>query len=196
MSTHKEGVTRIIACAVFRPALDHLQLELRYPGLVVTYLPSNMHLRPQIIKDRLKREVEAAQRMNERVMVLYGDCFPCIDEFCGECGVVKLPGHYCYEMLLGTDRFEELIEETTGTYFAERDLVLNFQECCAVPLELDDEEMRKYCFGNYTKLLFVQQPSDEEVLAKASEIAEFLGLSLAISEADYTYLETEIIKLL
>lgn len=168
----------------------------RYPGVRVTYLPSNLHLRPQGLKERLQEEIRSAREKGERVVVLYGECFPDMEEFCRQEGVVKVPGSYCYEMLLGTERFRELIEEIAGTYFAERDLILNFQEYCVKPLELHDEEMRRYCFNNYSRLLFVQQPEDHDMGPRASEVAEFLGLSLGISEADYSYLDRRLIELL
>jgi len=33
-----ENITRIVACAVFKPAIEYLQLELRYPNLRLIYL--------------------------------------------------------------------------------------------------------------------------------------------------------------
>jgi len=189
-------ITRIIACVVFKPALDHLELEGRYPDLRLTYLPSNLHLRPQELKDYLHKEIAAAQKRNERVICLYGDCFPGIDEFCQQYRVVKVPGHYCYEMLLGSERFRQLIDEMAGTYFLEKDLILKFEEYCIRPLELRDEEMRKYCFGQYQRLLYVRQPSDPDLVPQAEEVAEFLELPLDINDADYSHLEKKLIELL
>ena len=192
MLKNTENITRIVACAVFKPAIEYLQLERRSPNLRLSYLPSKLHLRPQELKNRLLREITSAQKRNERVICLYGDCFPDIDDFCQEHGVIKVPGHYCYEMLLGSERFRRLITEITGTYFAEKDLILNFEEYCVRPLELHDEEMRKYCFQQYRRLLYVRQPSDPNLVPKASEVAEFLGLPLDISDADYSHLEKEL----
>ena len=90
------NITCIIACAVFKPALDNLQLQKRYPNLHLAYLPSNLHLKPQDLKNRLQKKITSAQKRNERVICLYGDCFPDIDDFCQQRGVVKVPGHYCY----------------------------------------------------------------------------------------------------
>ena len=191
-----QNITRIVACVVFKPAIEYLQLERRYPNLRLTYLPSNLHLRPQELEKRLLAGIKAAQKRNERVICLYGDCFPDIDDFCQEHGVSKVPGHYCYEMLLGSERFRQLIEEMTGTYFVEKDLILNFEEYCVRPLELRDEEMRKYCFQQYRRLLYVRQPSDPDLVAQASEVADFIGLSLDISDVDYSYLEKRLIELL
>ena len=196
MSNKTGDITRIIACMVFQPALEHLRLEDRYPSLRLTYLPSNLHLRPQELKNRLLKEVAAAQKRNERVICLYGECFPSIDDFCQQHGVIKVTGHYCYEMLLGSERFRRLIEEMAGTYFAERDLILNFEEYCVRPLELRDEEMRKYCFQQYRRLLYVRQPSDPYLVPQAGEMAKFLELSLDISDADYSHLGKNLIKLI
>jgi len=190
------NITRIIACAVFKPALDYLQLEDRYPDLRLTYLPSDLHLRPQELEKRLLKEIAAAKRRNERVICLCGECFPGIDDFCQRHEAIKVPGHYCYEMLLGPERFRQLIDEKAGTYFLEKDLILNFKEYCMVPLELHDEEMRKYCFERYQRLLYVRQPADPDLVPQASEVAEFLELSLEIRDADYSHLEKNLIELL
>ena len=188
--------TRIIACEVFKPTLEYLQLAKRYPNLRLTYLPSYLHLRPQYLKDRLLKEITAARKRKERYICLYGDCFPDIDGFCRQHGAIKVPGHYCYEMLLGSERFRQLIDETAGTYFLEKDLILNFEEYCMEPLELQDEEMRGYCFQHYQRLLYVRQISDPNLVPKAIKLAEFLELPLDIRDADYSHLEKELIELI
>ena len=196
MSTKIGNITRIIACMVFKPALDHYELKKKYPDLRITYLPSHLHLKPQKLKNRMLKEITSAQKRNERVICLYGDCFPDIDDFCKQQGVIKVPGSYCHEMLLGTERFRQAIEETAGTYFAEIDLIQNFEELCLLPLELYDNEMRRYCFEHYQKLLYVRQPSDPDLITQASELAEFLELSLDVSDADYSHLEKTLIELI
>ena len=196
LSKKKAKITRIIACAVFKPALDYLRLENRYPDLRLTYLPANLHLRPQDLKDRLLKEIFSAQERGERVICLYGECFPGISELCEQHGVIKVPGHYCYEMLLGTERFQQFVDEMAGTYFLEKELIVNFKQYCITPLELHDEEMRKICFEHYRRLLYVRQPSDLNLVTKASEVAKFLELSLDISDADYSHLEKKLIELI
>jgi len=187
---------RIIACAVFWPAIEHLRLEERFPNVHVTYLSSDMHLYPQRLRDSLQIEVDFAKKRNERIICLYGTCFPNIDDFCEEQGVIKVKWHYCYEMLLGEDRFRQLIDEMAGTYFLEKDLIVNFRECCLVPLELDDEEVKRACFQHYQRLLYVRQPSDTDLEPMAEEIAEFLELPLEIRDSDYSQLEAKLVELI
>jgi hypothetical protein len=196
MPNNGGNITRIIACSVFKPALEHIGVGERYPELRLTYLPSNLHLRPQELKSRLLKKITSAQKRNERVICLYGDCFPGIDDFCEHYKVVKVPGHHCYEMLLGHEQFQQLIEETAGTYFLEKELILNFEEYCMKPLELYDEEMRKYYFERYQRLLYVRQPSDPDLVQQADELAKFLDLSLEIRDVDYPQFQEKIINLL
>ncbi|MBW2076969.1 MAG: DUF1638 domain-containing protein [Deltaproteobacteria bacterium] len=77
------------------------------------------------------------------VVCLYGECFPGIDEFCERRGIIRAPVLYCYEMLLGSEQFHGIMDETAGTYFLERELIVKFDEYCVEPLELYDGEMRK-----------------------------------------------------
>jgi len=183
------SITRIIACHVFKPALEALGIEARYPRVKVTCLPSTLHSNSNELKRRLLDKLATAKTKNERVVLLYGACFPGIDDVCKEKGAARTPGPFCYEILLNSERFNKAIDETVGTYFAEKDLISNFDDFCRIPLELDDKDMRKHFFSPYKKFMYIRQPSDPELISKASEIAEFLDLSLVIQDADYSYLQ-------
>jgi hypothetical protein len=181
--------TRVIACGVFRPALEYFELEKRYPHVRLTFLPSNLHLRPQELEIALRKEISSAKKRNEKVVCLYGHCLPDMGSFCHHLGAVKVPGFHCFEMLLGRTRYQQIIDEMPGTYFLEREIILNFEEYCLKPLELHDEEMRKSFFGHYKRIVYVKQSSDPDLLSKAGELAIFLQLSLQIWDADYSHLE-------
>ncbi len=75
----KDKPVRIIACGVFRPVLEQLQLEERFRDLNVSYLPSNLHNDPNELEDYLKKEIIVSRNNNERIICLYGECFPAID---------------------------------------------------------------------------------------------------------------------
>jgi hypothetical protein len=181
--------TRVIACGVFRPVLEYLELENRYPHVHLTFLPSNLHLRPQELETALRKEINSAKQRNEKVVCLYGNCLPDMGSFCHHLGAVKVHGFHCFEMLLGSTRYQQIIDEMPGTYFLERDIILNFEEYCLKPLELHDEEMRKSFFEHYERMVYVKQSSDADLLSKAAELATFLQLSLQIWDADYSHLE-------
>jgi len=99
-------------------------------------------------------------------------------------------------MLLGSDKYDQIMAETAGTYFLEKELIINFREYCLEPLELYDSEIRKSFFKHYKKVMYVRQPSDPDLKAEAGKLAGFLNLSLEIIDADYTHLEKRLIHLI
>ena len=190
------SIIRLIACGVFKPALKSLRVEEKYPQLRVTFLPSNLHLYPRTLKKNLIREIVSARKQNERSLLLYGYCVPDIEEICIQNYADKIPGLHCFEMLLGSNNYEQIMAETAGTYFLERELIVNFREYCFEPLELYDSDIRKSFFKHYKKLMYVRQPSDRDLKAAAAKLAGFLDLSLEIIDADYSHLKQRLIHLI
>jgi hypothetical protein len=178
---------RLIACGVFKPVFEYLGLNSRYPDVLITYLPANLHLKPEMLKIALQHAVEEALGCGERPLIVYGDCFTGIDAFCRQHGIAKISGQNCYEMLLGNLLFESILTEITGTFFVEQELLLNFDAYCSEPLELADNVLRKIYFEHYRRLLYVRQPNDPELTEQANKIADFLNLALDIQDADYSH---------
>ena len=187
---------RIISCGVFKPALEQLQLEERFRDLNVTYLPSNLHNSPNDLENYLLKEFIVSQNKSERIICLYGECFPDIDDLCKQYGVDKIEGHHCYEIILGRRIFREIMNESARTYFLEKELILNFEEYCVKPLELYDDEMKEIFFRNYERLVYVRQPSDPDLTEAVNKIADFLGLSIIVHDADYANFEKMLIELI
>lgn len=186
----------LIACGVFRSALEYLNLARRHPALQVTFLPSNLHLHPQKLKDILSNEIGDAKARNERTLCLYGNCFPDFRDFCSHHGAEKVVGHHCFQMLLGGKRYEDIMKEMVGTYFLERDLIVNFEKYCVEPLALWDDEIRETLFKPYSRVLYIRQPSDPNLAPQVMELARFLGLPLGIRDADYMYLDRSLVNLI
>ena len=187
---------RIIACGVFKPAIEHIRPERKFAGLEVAYLPSNLHVFPDRLRSELLGEIESARAAGARPLCLYGECFPGTDACCRERRALRVPGMHCYEMLLGSGLYNELMEETAGTYFLEKDLIENFRSYCVEPLELHDEGLRKMCFAHYKRLLYVRQPSDPDLVPRTKELARFLELTLEIKDADYAHLTGSLSRVL
>ncbi len=186
----------MIACAVFKPALEHLRVAQKYSRLRLIYLPSRLHNMPQQLQSRLLKEVVKRRRMGERITCLYGECFPDMNEFCKRHGIARVTGIHCDEILLGRERFCDAVSAESGTYFLERDLIVNFERYCRRPLELDDAEIREAMFRHYRRVLYLRQPSDGNLLPKVSKIAAFLRLPFEMTDVDYSFLENQIAQLM
>jgi hypothetical protein len=110
--------------------------------------------------------------------------------------VDKVPGHHCFQMLLGSKRYEDIMKEMVGTYFLERDLILHFEKYCLEPLALGEGEITRALFANYRRVIYIRQPADPDLVPQAEELARFLGLPLKIQDANYSYLKQTLVNLI
>jgi hypothetical protein len=186
----------LIACKVFADALAYLQLGRRYPELQIRYLPAHLHLNPQRLKGQLAEAVESARSSAETVCCLYGNCFPDIDRTLRTLSTFRPSCGHCYEALLGRRRYERVLDEQLGTFFLEKEMILNFDEHCWEPLELADPQMREWYFLHYRRVLYIRQPMDGSIEGAARTIASRLDLPLSVIDADYSDLNSHLIHAL
>ena len=188
--------TRLIACKVFRRAIEHLAIGERLPQVTVDYVDSNLHLRPVQLRMELMRRLTEAQAAEGHLVCLFGNCAPDIDELCRSRCALRPDYTHCYELFLGRRRFAELIDETAGTFFLEQDLIRNFEACCVKPLELHDPWLRKAYFKHYKRLLYIRQPNDSDLERELAALTELLELPLEVCDAEYSELEEQLLTLL
>ena len=51
-------------------------------------------------------------------------------------------------------------------------------------------------FKNYERLVYVRQPADPDLMPIVNKIADFLGLSIIVRDADYSNFEKTLIDLI
>jgi hypothetical protein len=188
---------RIIACGVFRDALRHIEPQWLHQNVSITYINPYLHNYPQKLKEELLYQIHLAKEAGDKILCLYGRCYPDLDDHLCEMGIPKIPGEHCYEILLGSKRFQAIIDEEAGTYFVEKDLISNFPEYCIQPLELNDPLMREIFFQHYKRLVYIRQPFDSDrITPDFHDISQFLNLKPMVFDADYSELKAKLIKLL
>jgi len=187
---------RIIACGVFRDALRQIEPQRFHQKVAITYITPHLHNYPSKLKEEILYQIHLAQKAGDKILCLYGRCYPDLDDNLYKMGIPKVPGEHCYEILLGSRRFNAIIDEEAGTYFIEKDLILNFSEYCIQPLELDDPLMQESYFRHYTRLAYIRQPLDPDtVMPIVHDISRFLKLKPIVLDTDYSELTTNLRKL-
>jgi hypothetical protein len=187
---------RIIACGVFRDALRQIEPQRFHQNVTITFINPYLHNYPQKLKEEILHQIHLAKKAGDEILCLYGRCYPDMDDHLYEMGIPRVPGEHCYEILLGSRRFHALIDEEAGTYFVEKDLILNFSEYCIQPLELDDPLMRKSYFQYYKRLAYIRQPLDPDtIMPNVKDISRFLKLKPMVIDADYSELTANLLRL-
>jgi hypothetical protein len=156
------------------------------------------HMLPWRIAPDVERRLRELIPRFERVVVVYGDCGSGgrLDEVLAHYNVPRIAGPHCYEMYGGAT-FDALMDEQPGTFFLTDFLVRGFAGTIMKGLGLDRfPELRETYFANYTRLVYMVQQADPELIAKAQAIAETLGLPLEVRATGYGELEARLVALM
>ena len=111
----------VIACGALASELRAvLRAQALADAVEVTYLPANLHNRPERIVPELEPLLDQAAAQGRSVFIGYADCgtggaLDALLERHPE--ATRLPGDHCYEFFSGSDVFAAMHEEELGTFF-------------------------------------------------------------------------------
>ncbi len=160
-------------------------------------VPAMHHFYPRKIVESVEQRLADLSRRYQRVVVVYGDCGTAgaLDPILERYEAVRVAGPHCYEMFAGAD-FDRIAQERPATFFLTDWLVRNFERAVVRGLGLDRyPELKAIYFHNYRDLLYLAQLPDEQLRAKAGEIAVYLGLPLEVRQVGFGELETRLARL-
>jgi len=171
----------VIACGALA---SELRAVLRAQGLDdavdVTYLPANLHNRPERIVPELEPLLDEAAVQGRAVFIGYADCgtggaLDALLERHPE--ATRLPGSHCYEFFSGSDAFAAMHEEELGTFFLTDFLAKHFDALLWQGLGLDKHpQLLDMYFGNYKRVVLISQSQDASIIDRGRAAARRLGL--------------------
>jgi hypothetical protein len=170
----------VIACGALAREVKHLLDVNGWTHVTLTCLPADLHNRPQLIPEAMRKKIRAARGRYDRIVALYGDCGTggLLDDVLAEEGVERIPGPHCYQFYMGTEPFTELADQDPTCFFLTDYLVRHFDRLIIQGLGLDRfPQLLGDYFGHYTRLVYLAQTDDPDLNAKAQAAAERLGLA-------------------
>jgi len=169
----------VIGCGAL--ARELLEVTARIPGLEVACLPPDLHNRPGGIPGAVRRRIHEARADGyERIFIAYADCGTggLLEPVLADEGVERLPGAHCYEVFAGSAEFAALADAEPGTFWLTDFLARNFERLVIRGLGIDRHpDLEAVYFANYTRVVFLSQTEDPDLLALARRAAERLGLA-------------------
>ncbi|MEP1122888.1 MAG: DUF1638 domain-containing protein [Ilumatobacter sp.] len=134
----------------------------------------------------------------DSIFVAYADCGTggLLQKVCAEEGVEMLDGAHCYEFFATAPRFAEIQDAEIGSFYLTDFLARHFERMVWQGLGLDRHpELLPMYFGNYTRLVYLAQTDDPELLALAQAGADRLGLTMLVERTGYGELEETMVEL-
>jgi hypothetical protein len=181
----------VIACgAIAREVLAVIRIN-GWTHVTVRCLPGKLHNTPQLIAARVNEKLVQARAEGtwDPVFVAYGDCGTggALDRVLeAHPGVQRLPGDHCYAFFAGVESWLAMHEAEPRTFYLTDFLCRHFERFVVQGLKLDQHpELLPDYFGNYVRLVYLSQIQDPELVERAREAAEYLGLAFEHAPTGY-----------
>lgn len=155
-------MVRVVVCGILENEVTKVALELEI-RVDVSFMPAHLCAYPLKLKEELERQLGTSE---DSTLLVYGKCFPGIDEMCKIYNAERIEGESCYEIVAG-ERFHQLLIEEQGTYFLLPRLCESFEELTGF-----SREMNQVLFRNYKRCVFL----DTGMGGKCREAADIIGL--------------------
>ncbi len=197
-SSSRSDRTAVIACGAIAQPVAAIVSRRGWP-VDVHPLPPLLHNQPDRIAGEVRRLADELAASYSQVVIGYADCgtYGALDEVCDDLGLRRLPGLHCYDVYAGASRLETFFSEQPGTYLLTDFLVRSFARTVLQELGLDRyPDLRDTYFTHYTRVVWLAQEPDDELLSLAQHAADRIGLPLTVVETGDRGLEKALADLL
>ena len=145
-------------------------------------LPALLHNWPEKIPPEVQKRIAELRQEYDRLIVVNGDCGIAgkLDQMLAAAGVERVAGSHCYE-IYADGTFDQLLDEAPGTNFLTDYLIQSLDHLVIEGMGLDRRPylLEEY-FQNYTRVIYLAQQDDPQLLKKVVWAADYLRLSLEV----------------
>jgi hypothetical protein len=183
----------VIACGALAREIETLKRANGWQHLDVQCIDAALHNTPDAIPARVEALLEQTAGQYEHQFVAYANCGTGgrLDAVLARWNIARLPGAHCYEFFATPEVFHPMAEAEPGTFYLTDFLVRHFDRLVVEALKLNSHpELREMLFGNYTRVLYLAQTDNAELLKQAAVAAEKLALPLETMQSGMGLLET------
>lgn len=184
--------TLVIACGALAREINQLKKTNGWEHLELTCIDAALHFYPEKIPAQLRARIRENRDQYDDIYIAYAECGTRgeIDKIIAEEGIERLPGAHCYQFFAGEEAFAQMSDDEPGTFYLTDFLVRHFDRLVMRSLGLDKHpELRDMYFGNYKRVVYLAQTTDEKLVQAAKRAAEVLGLAFEHVHTGYGDLE-------
>jgi hypothetical protein len=189
-----KGDVLLIACgALAREIVDLIERN-HWTAFDVQCLPAKWHNTPQFIVPAVREKIRTNRDKYKSIFVLYGDCGTggLLDKMLKEEEVERIDGPHCYAFFSGNPEFAGRADDEFTAFYLTDYLARHFDKLIWAGLGLNRHpELLSSYFGNYTKIVYLAQTHDEQLVENAKKAAAQLGLDFEYRFTGYGELESD-----
>ncbi len=182
----------IIACGALAREILALKRVNGLDHVSLRCLPAELHNRPERIAGAVQEAIIEARPHYSRIVVAYAECGTAgaLDKVLEAENVERLDGPHCYAFYSGLDNFLGAGERDIDAFYLTDFLARHFNKLVYGALGLDRHpELRDEYFRHYSRVVYLAQSEDHDLLAKAEDAARRLRLKFEMRHTGYGELQ-------
>lgn len=182
-----------ISCGVLKKELAKLasQGAIDFP---IHYLSSNLHMQPELLKERMADLLERERAADRRILLIYGDCHSFMEDMAVGQDVVRLRAINCAEMLLGKQRYKSLIKN--GDFLLLPEWTERWREVLEQFPGLERDSAASLVHGQHARLVYLDTGVNPVPYAELAACSEFVGLPFEVEPVSLEHLTSLIVEAL
>ncbi len=166
-----------VCCGVLTAEINELLRIGKISGELL-FMDSMLHMAPMDLEKNLISIIEQQITDGGKIVLVYGDCCPCMLNIVSRYNVGRVNAINCAQMLVGRQRYRELMKEESFMILPE--WALRWEEVFRIELGLTKDIAHDLMRENRGSMVYLDtglSPVPFEILAKCSE---YIGLPLRI----------------
>lgn len=184
-----------LACGIYQLELEQVLMEIKEESLFdsdleVTYLPLNLHINLDNLKNGIIKALDAVEA--DKIILLYGSkCHPDFYDFLSNYhNLVRFDQSNCIELMMG-ERMKE-IDQNSKTFYLTPGWLDKWRELFDSGFGLD-EVMLRQSFGLYDRTLLVDTGVGEITDEKILEFFEYTEVPIEVEQEGLAVFKRNII---
>ncbi len=173
MSAPRQQTMLALCCAVFEAEVEALRQNY-WPGLVIRYQSSMLHMKPEKLAVHLDTLITEELHLGNKVLLVYGDCCMGMAALAARPGVVRTRGNNCCDLLLGSTEYRRLAH--TGAFFLFPEWAGRWRHIFSVELGLNQINATSLMGDMHKKLVYLDTGVLPVSVTELEKCANYCGL--------------------
>lgn len=180
----------IIGCSVLKDEIEDLRNKF-WSDWSAKYLPSDLHMRPNSLAQKVGLLVHQELSKGRKIVLAYGDCCHLMASLEKETGVVRVKGVNCIDLILGRDRYRQMITE--GFFFLLPEWTSRWFEIFSDELGLSPDNASDLMGEMHTKLVYLDTGIIPVPYDQIEACSRFCGLPYMVTKTSLVILQDKIV---
>ncbi|HEY5556002.1 DUF1638 domain-containing protein [Acetobacterium sp.] len=179
----------LVGCGILKNEINYIISKNDW-AVDTVFINSSLHVNFKALSKGLTAVLQ--QYSDRNTVVFYGECHPLMDKILQDHHTFRTPGQNCVEMLLGTERYME--ELNNGAFFLFEDWALHWEQTIRKTFG-NNQQMIKDIFHEDRKyILGIKTPCSGEFELQAMDVAKEVDLPLRWNSVSLEHLESVLLN--